>query len=1139
MLSWYWLPTELRLLIWNILISDASEDRQILRIQLDTSSRKPISLAACTAVSRDWQAYFEPVTFRRLFVESTEVEQFVAATQGPRKARLGYIHHLHLHVRLHDYDCSQCDKAPDAEALARDKAVFTKALWPLLRALARWGTQKVDGTHERHGIALELSASSWSDAAHGYRDFKLQRDYPYELAEDVDWDFTAYKHYTRREIADRKRRSRDLHRAAWEQEMPVPSAMADRVFGVRPLGAWTQRRAPRLRIVRALVVRRRFYRAIDPNLLSWLLRSGPCSIRELRVEQWSRDAIHKLALNLAKKPLPRTVEALLIYYKATESSTAREQWSLRYPDTEAALAKASRPLQCIAITNLVQATDFFGMAVLQPKGYHWPRLRAIALTDRRLRPFGEGHELVKLAARMALEMPALEIMELWNQALGTEGTPVFQPFNFLYHDGPAFPLSASSQEERHGSHSRASARDDGDNNGDGSGAGCLSDKCGRSSAQFFSYAWNHGDTTDDGGDSDSADRSKRIEAAVHCFDKPDAATASTGARGTQRNTLAPFLAHALPQPPPFVNQARPRVATVGGGRHGQPCAAKVAHGYAQQPVPEHCPACRESDGGQQQQRPCASRWWRGDKHRGRWAQRRAPFVAVGVEPGQRPPAPNAVLSDTLRAGYLQIEQRFQELMWLERSRMIHNALHTSFHGSSPTASSARAPKSSDASNTAAPHHPRALDRYMNIQPWDANRVRLRVPPGRVDYINASPIVLTTTAPAHAARPPDRYIAMQGPKQASVDHVWRMVYEQLRSPAVIVMLTETHEANQEKCYPYFPRHPDDPPMLVNEQDEFGDGFHASVRCAALEPTPYGDAIELRRIVLRVHRKADATAAMAGPESSDATAPNGRAAAPSGDTDHDMHGATTTAAAPTATAAPEAPAAAAGPATAATAATTTTTTETTTPDEDTGRGGMDLDDYEDERIVYHFLYKRWPDFGVPTLEDVPSFFGLMRLSADKNADADNPRIVHCSAGVGRSGTFIALEHLQRELDAGVLARYDDNDDDDDDKEKNDTAVPDSPGSDGVAGRETDDLIFTTVNQLREQRRAMVQADAQYLFIYRVLRKLWEEKYGGSGGVGSGVGSRSSGSQSNNNTDETQFDVSDGSEPAPKRLEVDPFR
>jgi protein-tyrosine phosphatase len=194
----------------------------------------------------------------------------------------------------------------------------------------------------------------------------------------------------------------------------------------------------------------------------------------------------------------------------------------------------------------------------------------------------------------------------------------------------------------------------------------------------------------------------------------------------------------------------------------------------------------------------------------------------------------------------------------------------------------------------------------------------------------------------------------------------------------------------------------------------------------------------------------------------------------------------------------------------------------------------------KTVYHFLYKKWPDFGVPALEDLDSFFTLMRLSREKNANPSNPRIVHCSAGVGRSGTFITLEHLMRELDAGVLEDWDEEGDaaraaraaadgeqlPDADRQIGKTAeaaIQDNDDMDdreesGIDANDPDDLIYNTVNALREQRRTMVQADTQYLFIYHVLRKLWLDKYGD--GAQGASGREESG------------------EPAAKRLEFDPF-
>lgn len=491
-------------------------------------------------------------------------------------------------------------------------------------------------------------------------------------------------------------------------------------------------------------------------------------------------------------------------------------------------------------------------------------------------------------------------------------------------------------------------------------------------------------------------------------------------------------------------------------------------------------------------------------------------------------------------------------------------------------------------------HLRLLDRYMNIQPWDKNRVKLKVPTGQIDYINASPIVLTTSAPTEAARPPDRYIVMQGPKISSVDHVWRMVYEQMRSPAVIVMLTETHEGAHEKCYPYFPKSPDDPPMMINDNDEFGDGFHASVHCAEIEETPFGDAIELRRIVLRVHKKASPTSTLPAKKANAAASgqTTGNAAkTKEKDAANGASGGTKKARGPSPIAKATGlrkPAvkdedgdsvmseASAG----STSSPSTASGASSVPSETEEARVVDISQYEDERIVYHFLFKKWPDFGVPKIEDVESFLGLMKLSAEKNADPDNPRIVHCSAGVGRSGTFIALEHLLRELDAGVLENYDASfapggEAEDEHMEGNDdhggrgripmpplqqhdsgssasggASMPDRTsigsnllGSESQSHFDANDLIYTTVNQLREQRRTMVQAESQYHFIYQVLRKLWQEKYGvvdlddSQGQDQTQSQDQRQSQDSNGMYDGETSEASDGSEPAAKRLEVDP--
>lgn len=474
-------------------------------------------------------------------------------------------------------------------------------------------------------------------------------------------------------------------------------------------------------------------------------------------------------------------------------------------------------------------------------------------------------------------------------------------------------------------------------------------------------------------------------------------------------------------------------------------------------------------------------------------------------------------------------------------------------------------------------HLKTLDRYGNIQPWHNNRIKLRVPEGHVDYVNASPIVLEPLpCPAAdggsgpgAAREPDRYIAMQGPKQASMDHVWRMLVEQLESPGVVVMLTETHEGPTEKCFPYFPRSKDEPPVEVNEHDEFGDGFRATVRCEGLEETPAGDAIELRKLVIRVHSPGRTTPAQSQPDQGD----------PSSSSSSRTESSQQAAVAETNKVTP------------ADQQQQEQDQQPSTSEEKEREKEEEEGPYE-EKVIYHFLYKKWPDFGVPSLDDLDSFFTLMRLSREKNASPRNPRVVHCSAGVGRSGTFIALEYLMRELDAGALEDWDERaagagpdskitpspdkqveekkaekegeeekgeakaaaaeEEKKEEKEEEDQGGEEGEGleldseseSIEVESREEPphhvegpDLIFETVDSLREQRRTMVQAELQYLFIYRVLRQLWIEKYGPPQEEGQEEGGKEEDGEGKEVMVDADRNGDGDGERAAKRLEVEP--
>ncbi|TBU62543.1 phosphatases II [Dichomitus squalens] len=143
--------------------------------------------------------------------------------------------------------------------------------------------------------------------------------------------------------------------------------------------------------------------------------------------------------------------------------------------------------------------------------------------------------------------------------------------------------------------------------------------------------------------------------------------------------------------------------------------------------------------------------------------------------------------------------------------------------------------------------------------------------------------------------------------------------------------------------------------------------------------------------------------------------------------------------------------------------------------------------DPVLFQHLLYASWPDNGVPAREDREGLLRFAKLVDDANrdlslytgiADLDpNPPIVaNCSAGVGRTGAFIALCSLLRHYGflsppgtEGSQAKI--------------SPLPESPLG-PLPDELKDDLIVQEIDSLREQRPGMVQRDDQVVMIYEAL-------------------------------------------------------
>uniref|UniRef100_A0A8C1GJK9 protein-tyrosine-phosphatase n=1 Tax=Cyprinus carpio TaxID=7962 RepID=A0A8C1GJK9_CYPCA len=111
-------------------------------------------------------------------------------------------------------------------------------------------------------------------------------------------------------------------------------------------------------------------------------------------------------------------------------------------------------------------------------------------------------------------------------------------------------------------------------------------------------------------------------------------------------------------------------------------------------------------------------------------------------------------------------------------------------------------------------------------------------------------------------------------------------------------------------------------------------------------------------------------------------------------------------------------------------------------------------EPPRCIWHYQYLSWPDHGVPNEPGgVLSF--LEQVNRTQSAIPESgPIVVHCSAGIGRTGTIIVIDIL-----IDIINRQ---------------------------GLDCDIDIPKTIQRVRQQRSGMVQTEAQYKFIYMAVQQ-----------------------------------------------------
>ncbi|XP_036832075.1 phosphatidylinositol phosphatase PTPRQ isoform X1 [Oncorhynchus mykiss] len=116
-------------------------------------------------------------------------------------------------------------------------------------------------------------------------------------------------------------------------------------------------------------------------------------------------------------------------------------------------------------------------------------------------------------------------------------------------------------------------------------------------------------------------------------------------------------------------------------------------------------------------------------------------------------------------------------------------------------------------------------------------------------------------------------------------------------------------------------------------------------------------------------------------------------------------------------------------------------------------LKVERHGDYMVVHHFNYTSWPEHGVPdSSTTLIQFVRAIRANRHENTTI----VVHCSAGVGRTGVFITLDHLIQH----------------------------------VSDHDFVD-IYGLVAELRSERMCMVQNLAQYMFLHQSTLDLLNSK------------------------------------------------
>ncbi|KAI1827499.1 hypothetical protein F4861DRAFT_550406 [Xylaria intraflava] len=394
--TWDCFPAEIRCMILDILLQDSC------------------SLAGLATVSREWQDIIERDNFARIKLTPSRLADFGSIVYRNR----AFVRYIWLCLELQEYNCPECEPWDwESRGFSNpDNTLIVKGLQNVFSALRTW---------EPNGsLVLDISVHSPSDSEHWFKYLTFGPDAPlhaydrnpsvWQTIPDDDYQHGWVDGAPRHIITDRA-----IHKV-FEDVMDQGPFRND-----EQENRWWQE-LPEIPAVTGIYLRQQNRRRWKPAALKQLFARFP-RLQEIHYEPWRQwDDFHQeltdkayqsLFESLASVDLRKLVlfENFNQYYPAT---TACEPIRTPTATVGKAIAAASRRLEHLSASFIIDASHFFDAC---KPFWKWPNLTTLVLTSQLFTPDESPTriaDMLQAAAAVAMKMPKLRTMEIWNGRRG-------------------------------------------------------------------------------------------------------------------------------------------------------------------------------------------------------------------------------------------------------------------------------------------------------------------------------------------------------------------------------------------------------------------------------------------------------------------------------------------------------------------------------------------------------------------------------------------------------------------------------------------------------------------------------------------------------------------------------------------------